>query len=135
MSDVRTDRDVKTYRRPMGRWWTRNPVYRRYMAREVSSFFLFGYALTLLYGLWRLSQGPVAYEAWRAWLSSPVAIAWHLVVLVFAVIHATTWFEVAPKTMPKTGLPEQAITRGGFAAAALASLIVVALAAWWGASS
>lgn len=127
--------EVRPYRRPMGRWWTRNAVYRRYMAREVSSFFLFAYALTLLFGLWRMGQGQAAYDAWAAWFSSPLALLFHFVVFVFAVIHTVTWFEVAPKTMPKTGAPEALVTRAGLAAAAVASLVVVALAAWWGASS
>ena len=124
--------EIRTYRRPMGRWWTKNPTYRRYMAREASSFLLFAYALTLLYGLWRLSQGQAAYEGWLAWLASPFAILLHLLMLLGMIVHTVTWFEVAPKTMPKTGLPERAITLGGVAAAAFASLVVVALATWWG---
>ena len=126
--------EIRIYRRPMAaRWWARNPTYRRYMAREASSFLLFAYALTLIYGLWRLGQGQAAYDGWLTWLASTPALLLHLLMLIAMVVHAVTWFEVAPKTMPKTGLPERAITLGGFAAAALGSLFVVALAIWWGA--
>jgi len=54
---------VKTYVRPMRGWWRRNPYFVRYMIREGSSVFLAIYALILLVGLWRLSQGQAAWDA------------------------------------------------------------------------
>ena len=52
--------EVKTYVRPMGGWWRRNPYFVRYMIREGSSVFLAIYAVILLVGLWRLTQGAAA---------------------------------------------------------------------------
>jgi hypothetical protein len=48
---------VKTYVRPMGGWWRRDPYFTRYMIREASSVFLAIYAIVLLVGLLRLTQG------------------------------------------------------------------------------
>ena len=56
---------VKTYVRPMQGWWRRNPYFVRYMIREGSSVFLAIYAVILLLGLYRLTQGEVAWDAWR----------------------------------------------------------------------
>ena len=61
----------KTYMRPMGSWWRRNSFYSWYMLREASSVFVVVYALVLLTGLWRLTQGQEAFDAWRASLASP----------------------------------------------------------------
>jgi len=38
---------LKTYVRPMRRWWMRNPHFARYMLREASAVFLAGYAVMM----------------------------------------------------------------------------------------
>jgi fumarate reductase subunit C len=68
---------VKTFVRPMAGWWRKNPYFVRYMIRESSSVFLAIYAVILLVGLLRLTQGEAAYDAWRAALMSPVSILFH----------------------------------------------------------
>ena len=114
------------YVRPMRGWWRRNPYFLRYMLREASALFLTGYALTLLYGLFRLSQGAVAFEAWRAGLAAPWSVALHGLALLFVAYHSVTWFQVMPKTMPPLPLPARAVTAGGIAATLLLSLLVLA---------
>jgi len=68
---------AKTYVRPMQGWWRRNPYFVRYMIREGSSVFLAIYTVILLVGLYRLTQGEAAWEAWRAALTSPVSLVFH----------------------------------------------------------
>jgi fumarate reductase subunit C len=114
------------YVRPMRGWWRRNPYFLRYMLREGSALFLTGYALTLLFGLFRLSQGAAAYEGWRAALATPWAIALHGLALVFVAYHSWTWFQVMPKTMPPLPLPARAVTAAGVAATLLLSLLLLA---------
>ncbi|HEY5632666.1 MAG TPA: fumarate reductase subunit C [Burkholderiaceae bacterium] len=126
---------TKTYKRPMGSWWRRNSFYSWYMLREASSVFVTVYALVLLTGLWRLTQGQQAYEAWRASLASPLAIVFHLVALWMFLMHASSWFKVMPKTMPfvRVGgkrVPDAAIVRGGVAAAVACTVIVYAVFLW-----
>lgn len=121
------DRPVrKAYLRPMHGWWRRNPYFLRYMLREASALFLTGYALTLLFGLWRLSQGTAAFEAWRAALATPLAIALHGLALGFMLYHSWTWFQVMPKTLPALPVPARAITAAGVASTLLLSLLVLA---------
>jgi fumarate reductase subunit C len=121
---------ARTYQRPVKVDWLGNPHRLRYMARELTSVFLIAYALVLLVGLWRLSQGEAAFEAWRAALSHPLAIAGHLAILVAAIYHTVSWFEVMPKTLPDSTLPAALITRAGWAAAVVATLAVLGLVFW-----
>ena len=120
----------KPYVRSMRGWWRRNPFFVRYMAREATAVFVVGYALILLSGIVRLSQGRSAFDAWIALIASPASIALHAVIVVAFVYHTVTWFEIMPKTLPPLELrgkrvPAAAITGIGLGAAALASALLV----------
>ena len=128
---------IKTYTRPMSGWWRKNPFYRWYMLREASCVFVTAYALVLLCGLYRLSQGAGAFDAWRAALTSAWSIAFHGAALLFVLYHAWTWFKVMPKTMPfiRIGgkrVPDPAIIGGGVTAAVILSLLLFVFV--WGAA-
>ena len=126
---------VKTYVRPMAGWWRRNPYFVRYMIRESSSVFLAIYALVLLVGLYRLTQGQAAWEGWLAAMTRPISLLFHWVALVTVGYHAYTWWKVAPKTAPDLHfrgkpLPAVVITGGGGAATIGASVVVYILVRW-----
>jgi len=114
----------KTYIRPMAGWWRRNPFYGWYMLRELSSVFIIAYALVLLAGLARLSQGKAYFDAWRESLASPGALAFHAVALVLVLYHAWTWFKVMPKTLPTLRIPDRAIVAAGLVAAVVLSALL-----------
>lgn len=91
----------KPYVREMpGTWWLGQRRYTIYMVRELTCIFIGAYVLVLLTGLFRLSQGPAAYEAFVNALQTPLAIAFHLLALAFALFHTVTWFGLTPKAMP-----------------------------------
>ena len=126
---------VKTFVRPMDGWWRKNPYFVRYMIRESSSVFLAIYAVILLVGLLRLTQGEAAYDAWRAALTSPLSILFHWLALLTVGYHAYTWWKVAPKTAPDLRLggkplPEMVITGGGFLATLGASALIYVIVRW-----
>ena len=126
---------VRSYVRPMHGWWRRNPYFKRYMIREGSSVFLAAYALTLLVGLLRLTQGEAAYEAWRQTLSSPFAILFHWLALLTVSYHAYTWWKVSPKTAPDLWVagrpvPDLAIAAGGWAATIVVSVLIYMAVRW-----
>jgi fumarate reductase subunit C len=126
---------VKTFVRPMQGWWRKNPYFVRYMIREASSVFLATYALILLVGLLRLSQGEVAYDAWRTALTHPLSILFHWLALLTVSYHAYTWWKVAPKTAPDIrvagrAIPEMLITGGGILATLGASIVVYIIVRW-----
>ena len=126
---------IKTYTRPMGGWWRRNPYFVRYMIREGSSVFLAIYAVILLVGLLRLTQGEAAYEAWRHALTSTPSILFHWLALLTVGYHAYTWWVVAPKTAPDLRIggrpfPEAVITIGGVLATLATSVLVYVIVRW-----
>ena len=124
-----------TYRRPMTGWYKRLPFYTRYLWREATCFAVIAYALVLLTGLWRYTQGAEAFNAWRSALGSPLSLLLHVAILAGFVFHSWTWFEVMPKTMPfiRVGgkrVADDTIVRSGVTAAVVATVVVLVLAAW-----
>lgn len=89
------------YVQPVSRrqWWLGASLYRRYMLRELTSLFLGAYAFTLIIGLWRLSQGAGAFDGWLTAMQSPVGLVFNAAMLVAAVYHSSTWFNVTPSAM------------------------------------
>lgn len=126
----------KPYVPPMGGWWRRNPYFVRYMVREASAVFLAIYAVILLVGVVRLSQGADAYDAWFGAMTNPLAILFHWCALLTVGYHAYTWWKVMPKTLPMLHVggqrvPEIALSAVGWAATLGASVLVYAFARWW----
>lgn len=81
-------------------WYLKHPRYLRYMSREVTCIFIGAFALLLLCMVERLSEGQAAFESFLAALKGPWSVLGLLVVLIFAVHNATSWFNVTPKAMP-----------------------------------
>jgi fumarate reductase subunit C len=117
----------------MNGWWWRHPFFLRYMAREATALAVAAYAVVLAVGVLRLAQGEPAWLAWLQALQSPLSIALHLLLLLALAVHAVTWFAIMPKTMPiifigGRRLAATTITRCGWAATLVASLLLLALA-------
>ncbi len=130
---MRTQGDKRRpYVRSMDGWWKKDPYFLRYMAMEATSVLVAVYAVILLVGLLRLSQGEAAYNGWLAALKSPLSVGFHgLILLVFA-YHTWSWFKVMPKTMPMIflggkKLPQAAITWTGVAVAVAVNLLVLCM--------
>ena len=123
----------KPFVRPMTHWWRRDPYFVRYMWREATALAVAAYAVVLVVGVWRLAQGQAAFDGWLQALRSWPSIVFHLVLLAAMVLHAVSWFEIMPKTMPMLFLRGErvaaaTITRAGLAAAAAAALALLAVA-------
>lgn len=81
-------------------WYLKHPRYMRYMSREVTCIFIGAFALLLLCTVERLSEGQAAFESFLASLKGPWSVLGLLIVLIFSVHNATSWFNVTPKAMP-----------------------------------
>jgi len=91
----------KPYVRPVGAEWIfRHPRYLRYLARELSCLFIGGFALMLVRGLRRLSEGEEAYRAYLDTLQNPASVTFLVLALGFALVHSVTWFKLTPKALP-----------------------------------
>ena len=122
----------RTYIRPMDGWWRRDPFFLRYMAREATSVFVVAYALILLAGVIRLSQGEGAFDDWREGLASPMSVAFHAFLFAVFAYHTWSWFRIMPKTMAPVvvggrRLAGTTITALGVCAAIAASIALVVL--------
>ena len=123
----------RAYIRPMRGWWRRNPFFIRYMVREATAVAVGVYAIVLSTGVVRLAQGEAAWNGWLEALRSPWSLLMHLGLLVAMIVHAKTWFEIMPKTMPMIfiggrRLAAPTITRTGWGAAIVVSFALFALA-------
>ena len=125
-------------RRPLVRecppttWYFRQPRYLRYMAREITCIFIAAYCVLLVVGLHRLANGPEAWEGFLLGLRSADSIVFHLLALVAAFYHASTWFNATQKAMPiqigEDFVPGNLISGAHYAAWAVLSLFVLILA-------
>ena len=118
----------RPYVRSMNGWWKRDPYFIRYMAREVTAIFVAAYAVVLLVGLVRLSQGEAAYNAWLQALQTPLSLVFHLVVLAVFCYHTWSWFSIMPKTMPIMFVGGKRVQPGTITGTGVAAAIVVCLA-------
>lgn len=123
------------YVRPMQGWWRRDPFFVKYMIREATAVGVLVYAIVLMFGLLRLSQGEAAFNGWLAALRSPGSILLHLVLLVSMIVHAKSWFDIMPKTMPLIfvsghRLQASTIIRTGYTVTVIATVLVLAIV--WG---
>lgn len=126
------------YVRPMQGWWRRDPFFVKYMIREVTAVAVLVYAVILMVGVVRLSQGEAAFNGWLAGLRSPGSILLHLVLLVSMMVHAKSWFDIMPKTMPLLFMgghrvEGSTITRTGYVVTIVATVLVLVLV--WGVRS
>ena len=122
----------KPYVRSMDGWWKKNPFFVEYVIHESTALFVLAYAVTLLVGLVRLGQGEAAWNGYLAALQSPLALVFHLALLVAIAYHTYTWFKIMPITLPpiRVGgekLSPCAIITGGLTAAVVAGLGLIVL--------
>jgi fumarate reductase subunit C len=90
----------KPYMRTMPKtWWLRKPSYFRFMLRELTAVFVALYCVMLMILLWRLKQGPDAYQETIYLLQTPGMVAFHFIAFVFSIYHSVTWFHLMPKVI------------------------------------
>ena len=124
-------------RRPFHRtqdpgWWVR-PPYLAYTIRELTGAGVALYGGILLAGLIALTRGPAAFDGFRAFLNSPLALLIHVLLLATMLWHVVTWFQTMPKTMPKLIVSGRHVPQGrlalfGMSLAALCSFALLAFA-------
>jgi fumarate reductase subunit C len=115
-------------------WWAHAP-YLGYTVREATGVAVAGYGIVLLVGIVCLARGQAAYTAWLDFLTSRWSLALHLAFLVGMLVHAVTWFQIMPKTMPRLviggqAVPQRLITAVGLGVAA-ATFVITLIAAKW----
>ena len=122
-------RELKLYRRPMSFWWwLERPAYFKFVVRELTCLFVGAFAILTLLQIRAVGEGPEAYAAFAAMLASPVGIAFSVVVFLFVLYHAVTWFSLVPTTivlrLGEWRVPSRVIAGAHFAGWLVVSAVV-----------
>lgn len=88
------------YRKPVSTfWWLRRRSYLLFVVRELSSVFVAWFVVYLLLLVDAVHAGAAEYERFLNWSARPWMLALNVVALLFVLLHAVTWFNLAPKAM------------------------------------
>lgn len=126
----------RPYVRPMERtWFMKHPAYRFYMLRESSCIFSLLYCLNLLNGLFKLANGPEAWESWINLQGNPLMVVFALVTLGLTLVHTITFANMAPRVAPqqvRKAVGDMLIRNGLLGAIAVFNVVIIILAAMGG---
>ena len=81
-------------------WWLKRWPYRIVFLRELSAVFQAAYVVLLLVLVAEVHDGAESFEDFRGILQSPIVIAFHVVALLFALLHSVTFFQAISKGLP-----------------------------------
>ena len=123
----------KEYIRPIpATWWLKKRSYTLFMVRELTAVFVAGYALFLLFVLFKATQGEVAFNAFVEVLKSPISIILHVCALIMALYHTITFFNLSGAVMRvwrgEERVPPLAIVAPNYIAWAVVSAAIVWIA-------
>jgi fumarate reductase subunit C len=111
-------------------WWLKRRSYLVFILRELSSVFVAWFVVFLLLLVAAVSRGEESYRQFLTWSARPAVVVLNLVSLFFVVLHAVTWFNLAPRAMAVrlrgTRVPGTWVAASNYAAWA----VVSALVAW-----
>jgi fumarate reductase subunit C len=127
----------RRYRPPVSRlWWLRRPSYLLFVLRELSSVFVAWFVVYLLLLVRAVYGGSDSYRRFLEWAASPWVVVLNIVALAFVVLHAVTWFNLAPRALvvrlQGQRVPSWMVAAGHFAAWAVVSAAVawIVLVGW-----
>jgi fumarate reductase subunit C len=91
---------ARLYRRPVPPfWWLHRRSYLLFVLRELSSVFVAWFVAYLLLLIDAVNRGSDAYRRFLDWAGSPAIVLLNVVALAFVVLHAVTWFNLAPRAI------------------------------------
>jgi fumarate reductase subunit C len=122
---------VRAYRQPVSRyWWAKRRSYLLFMLREISCVFVAWLVVYLLLLVHAIGDGQDSYFRFLDWSANPFVVSLNVVALVFVLLHAVTWFGLAPRAIVPhirgRRVPARVVLAGHYAA----WLIVSAIVAW-----
>ncbi len=88
------------YIRPVSNtWWLEKKQYILFVIRELTSIFVAGYCLFLLFFILKIGNENQTYNSLIIFLKSPLILVLHLISFPFILYHTITWFNLTPKIM------------------------------------
>jgi fumarate reductase subunit C len=122
----------RVYRRPVSpAWWIRNGHYFWYVVREFTSVPLALWLLWLLYDIRQAGVRPASFHP----PTSPVFVAFSVVVLLFALYHSVTFLSLSGliirvKVIDRP-LPARLITLAMFGTWLVVSVVIAFVLVWF----
>jgi fumarate reductase subunit C len=122
---------VHAYRQPVDKyWWAKRRSYLLFMLREISCLFVAWSVVYVLLLVRAISAGPDSYGRFLDWSANPLVVSLNVVTLIFLLLHAVTWFNLAPRAIVPhirgRRVPARAVLAGHYAA----WFVVSAIVAW-----
>ena len=112
-------------------WWLWRRSYFLFILRELSSLSVAWVVVYLLALVVRVSQGEATYRALLDWSSRPLVLTLNILSLALVVLHAITWFNLAPQAMVmhlgRRRVPGLLIAASNYAGLAAVSAIILGL--------
>jgi len=110
----------------------RNRRYAFFGLRELTAIPVGAWLLSLLYELWRVSDGPSGYTP----SASPLYIAFSIICFAAAVLHSITWLNLSGVIlrikMGEKDVPPRTVTLANYAQWVVVTVVVAALLIWLG---
>jgi fumarate reductase subunit C len=122
---------IRAYRAPVSRfWWAKRRSYLLFMLREISCVFVAWFVVYLLLLVHAISAGRDSYTRFLDWNANPLVVSVNVVAFIFLLLHAVTWFNLAPRAIVPhirgRRVPARAVLAGHYAA----WFVVSAAVAW-----
>lgn len=80
-------------------WWLQRRSYVVFILREVSSVFVAWFVIFFLLLVHAVGSGDAPYQRFLVWAGHPLVLLLNTMSLLFVILHAVTWFNLAPQAM------------------------------------
>ncbi|MFG1816983.1 fumarate reductase subunit C [Kribbella sp. NPDC049174] len=122
---------MSTYQRPLALfWWLERRSYLLFVLRELSSVFVAWFVVYLLLLVKAVSDGAASYQDFLDWSGQWWVLAINVIAMLFILLHAITWFGLAPRAMVIKVRGRRLPPAQVVAAHYLAWLVLSAIVAW-----
>jgi len=122
---------MSVYQRPLHLfWWLERRSYVLFVLRELSSVFIAWFVVFLLLLINAVSDGEASYQKFLDWSGQWWVVAINVIAMLFVLLHAVTWFALAPRAMVIKVRGSRLPPRQVVAAHYLAWLVLSAIVAW-----
>ncbi|GAS86511.1 fumarate reductase [Mycolicibacterium brisbanense] len=119
---------TSAYHQPVPRfWWAKRRSYLLFMLRELSCVAVAWTVVFVLIGVAAIGRGD--YRGFLDFSAHPAVVLVNIVALAFLLLHAVTWFGLAPRAMVihlgGRRVPSSTVLAGHYAAWLVVSAVIV----------